>query len=160
MNIRENNGFNRLKKFILENKLEKYRLVYANRVLRCRFIEMQHCDNGLQSNELGYEEYFKIKFFNIYKNEYFYLSYHNLPNEMYYGDIKIFDLNDELENYMACLPQFDDFEKVVLVKDIYNFAPGLNGQIIYKLDDLNYLVKFKNEPDFYKIPALYLSKLI
>lgn len=92
LNPNENGVFETLYKFVHQNEnKEIYKLIFSDgKEILARYNTDYESDNGLDSEEEGYEEFISIVFENQETKELFELNYHTIPKEMYYGNSKVF----------------------------------------------------------------------
>ena len=81
--------FYKFYKYILENQNKIFKLYYKDKVIEGKFDCVYETDNGLDINDLNYEEFYAIAFLNIKSNKLFEINYKTLPDKVYVDNQQI-----------------------------------------------------------------------
>ena len=119
---REDNGFIEICDYVYEHPDETYFVIYDDQKLLCRLESIALANNGVDIDNLGYEEYNVIIFIEPDGNH-FEMTYHNVPSLMFCEDDQVFDkreFNERITN------QFDDTQTVTIIFGMDGLIKGTN----------------------------------
>lgn len=83
------NRVNVLRSYVEKHRKSLYKLVFKDCTINAYFNTAYDSDNGLEIDENGYEEYFCIAFQKVNDGTLFEVNYHNLPDEIYDGNVRV-----------------------------------------------------------------------